>query len=241
MNCLRSLDFIKNIDNKYKKFGLETIIIHAPEWEFEKNKENVKSASKKYNIKFPIRIDKNYKIIKKFNVGFWPAQILVKGKKVIYQHVGEGNYKVLENSIIKNLNVKSKKLFKIEPIYTKFPTVYCGKRKHGKIKLLGNKNKLKFGVIYNKGNWIQKEEYLQSLKNGSSLIVITKGNLINFVAKSLNNKKIKVKAMANNKLIKILSIKNPQLYQIIRLKNSRQNKLTLIADKNIAIYSFSFQ
>jgi len=31
MNCLRSLEFIKKIDDKYKKYGLKTIMIHPPE------------------------------------------------------------------------------------------------------------------------------------------------------------------------------------------------------------------
>ena len=241
MNCLRSLDFIKKIDNKYKKFGLETIIIHPPEWEFEKNKNNIRLASKKYSINFPIKIDSNYKIIKKFNISFWPAQILINGKKVIYRHIGEGSYKELENFIIKNLNIKSKKLFNNEPLYTKFPTIYCGKRKHGKIKLLDNRNKLKFGIIYLNRSWIQKKEYIQSLKNNSSLTIVTEGKIINFVAKALNNKVVKVKITLNNKIINNLSIKNPQLYQIIKLKNDKETKLTLITDKNTAIFSFSFQ
>ena len=58
MNCLRSLDFIKKIGNKYKKYGLKTILIHAPEWEFEKDHNNILRALKRYKIKFPIIIDK---------------------------------------------------------------------------------------------------------------------------------------------------------------------------------------
>ena len=241
MNCLRSLEFIKKIDSRYKEFGLKTIIIHPPEWEFEKNKDNIEHASKEYDIKFPIKIDKNYKIIKKLGINFWPAQILAKNNKVIYKYVGEGNYKELENSIIKNLNASTKRLFDNEPTYTKLPTVYCGKRKNGKIKESVNNNKLKFGIVYSDGNWFQKDEYLQSLKNTSSLNIATKGKIVNFVAKSLNNKAIKLKVKLNNKIVKILLVKTPQLYQMIKLKNSKETKLTLTANKNIAIYSFSFQ
>ena len=41
MNCLRSLELIKKIDKKYKEFGLKTIIVHSPEWEFEKDSKNI--------------------------------------------------------------------------------------------------------------------------------------------------------------------------------------------------------
>ena len=239
MNCLRSLEFIKKISGRYKRFGLTTIIIHPPEWKFEKNDGNIKLASKKYKIDFPIKIDNDCKIIKKFGLNFWPSQILVKNNKIIYKHVGEGNYKKLEGAIIKNLNVKSKKLFVCEPSYTKFPTVYCGERKKGRISKLNKK--LRFGILYSDGNWTQKDEYLQSLENDSSLKVLTKGKITNFVAKTINDKPIKIKICLNNKLTKGLIINKPQLYQIIKSKNSTQKSLTIIAPKNLAIYSFSFQ
>ena len=237
-NCLRSLEYIKKIDAAYKKFGLKTIIIHPPEWEFEKNNSNIKHASKKYSIGFPIKIDRDYKIIKKFGVDFWPTQILVKNNKIIYKHVGEGNYKFLEKSIVKNLEINSRKLFDNEPKYTKFPAVYCGKKKNGRISKLNKR--LNFGIIYNDGNWAQKDEYLQSLKNNSSLTILTKGTITNFVAKAINNP-IKIKITLNNKLIKQLVINKPRLYRIINSKNNKQKTLTIIAPKNLAVYSFSFQ
>ena len=238
MNCLRSLGFIKKISNKYKKFGLKTIIIHPPEWEFEKNNSNIRLASKKYRISFPIKIDRDYKIIKKFDVDFWPTQILVKNGKIVYNHVGEGNYKALENSIIKNLKTNSRRLFDYEPKYAKIPTIYCGKKKKGRISRLNKK--LRFGIIYSDENWAQKDEYLQSLENDSSLTILTKGKITNFVAKAINNP-IKIKIILNNKLIKQIVINKPRLYQIIKSKNNIQKKLTIITPKNLEVYSFSFQ
>ncbi|MEK6946014.1 MAG: redoxin family protein [Nanoarchaeota archaeon] len=239
MNCLRSLDFIKKISNKYKKFGLKTVIIHPPEWEFEKNNSNIRLASKKYGVNFPIKIDRNCRIIKKYGVNFWPAQILVKNNQTVYKHTGEGNYGGLEKSIIKNLKINSKRLFNNEPKYSKFPAIYCGKRKKGRIS--GLNKKLKFGIVYNDGNWVQKDEYLQSVSDDSSLTILTKGKIINFVAKAINNKPIKIKIVLNNKLIKQLMVSEPGLYRIIRSKNNEQKMLTIITQKNLAAYSFSFQ
>ena len=68
MNCLRSLEFIKKIDKKYGNFGLETILIHPPEWSFEKNSNNIINAMKKYRISLPMVIDKNKKILKKLTI-----------------------------------------------------------------------------------------------------------------------------------------------------------------------------
>lgn len=227
MNCLRSLKFIKKIYPKYKKYGLEIILIHPPEWEFEKLRENIDFAIKKYKITFPLIIDKDKKIIKKLKVNFWPTQILIKNRKILYKHVGEGAYKRLENSILKSLKLKSKKIFNQEPKYTKYPTFYLGKRKQNK------------AIAHN--GWIQKDERLQSTKNSSSLTIFTKGRIINFVAESLSKRPIKVNVKLNNKVIKNLTINKPQLYNIIKLKNVKQQNLTLTTKRNLAVYSFSFQ
>ncbi|MBI2656789.1 hypothetical protein HYX03_03550 [Candidatus Woesearchaeota archaeon] len=235
------MGFIKKLDKKYKKFGLKTLIVHPPEWGFEKNSKNIIYALKKLNIRFPIIIDKNRRIIKKLKINFWPAQILMRDKKILYKHVEEGNYKKLENKILGLLKIKSNRIFKDEPNYSKFPTVYCGKRKLGKIKK--SDKTLKFGIIYADNNWAQQQEYIKALKNSSSLAILTKGGITNFVAESLNNKPIYVKIGLNNKNIKTLSINKPRLYSIIKPKisSNEQNKLAIITDKNLAIYSFSFQ
>src|SRR5574342_654810 len=135
MNCLRSMQFIKQLDSKYKQYGLRTKIIHPPEWKFEKSKKNIEQFLKKHNIKFPLILDKKRKIINGFGVNFWPSQILLKERQVIYVHIGEGNYKNLEEKIVEALEIKKgvKKIFNSEPKYSKYPTVYCGKRKKGKV------------------------------------------------------------------------------------------------------------
>ena len=178
MNCLRSLEFIRRIDGRYKKFGLATIIIHPPEWDFEKKMGNIADAVKRYNIDFPIIMDKNKKILKKLRINFWPAQILIKNRKIVYKHIGEGNYKKLEYAIMGSLNIKSKRMFYEEPIYGKFQTVYCGKRKKGAAKFHNRLRKLKFGVNYVDNNWMQKREYIKSIRSRASLTLSTKGKIL---------------------------------------------------------------
>ncbi len=226
MNCLRSLFFIKKMDNKYRKHGLKTILIHPPEWKFEKQSKNILNAVKKYDIKIPVVIDKNCRIIKKLKVNFWPTQILVHNGKILYKHIGEGNYRQLENKIIKFLKIKSNKVFYKEPKYSRFPTIYCGKMKGNKIRLNG---------------WIQKNEYIKSIKNNLSFQINTKGKTANFVAESLNRIPLRITIRLNNKFNKKITINKPQLYNLIKAKGNKQKELAVITPKNLAIYSFSFQ
>ena len=238
MNCLRSLQSIKKIDRIYKKHGLKIVLVHPPEWYFEKNINNVLSGMKKSNINFPLIVDNNKKIIKKFKIRFWPTQILLKDGKVVYKHIGEGNYSKLEDSIIKILKIKRIRYFKKEPKFSKFPTIYLGKGKNGNIsKTIYHE---KFGTVFISGKWVQKEEFLQS-KGIGSLTLLIKGSVINFVAESKSQKPVNVKISVDGKFIKNIKAKNPGLYNIARLSGTKERKLTLNANKNLAVYSFSFQ
>ena len=236
MNCLRSLNYIKKIDDKYRKYGLKTILIHPPEWDFEKDGNNIIRAAKKYKIKMPIIIDKNKKIIKKLRINFWPTQVLIWDNKVLYKHIGEGSYKRLEGKIVKALKIKSDAVFNNEPKCTKFPTVYAGKRKNGII--LELKDKLNFGVIYKKGAWKQNNE---SLAGKGSLAIKTKGKVVSMVASSIKKKTIKINIKLNNKTNKNMSINEPQLYNLIKLKTNKSKILELSAKSKIAVYSFAFK
>ena len=246
MNCLRSLEYIGRLGGKYSKYGLKIIMVHVPEWEFEKNASNIQNAIRKYKIKFPKIIDKNRKLLKMMGVNFWPTQILIKDGKEIYRHTGEGNYRLLEHKIRKELKINKKELlFKTEPKYSKYPTVYAGSRKKGKVAELKNKETVNFGIIYAKGAFLQRKEYLESI--GRGLIKIkTKGKMTNIVAGHLVKKSITIQIHYNyaknkkpNK--KAIRINAPRLYNLIKSKSNNHKVLEIETDKGLAVYSFSFQ
>lgn len=238
MNCLRSLRFIKKIDKKYKKYGLKTVLVHPPEWEFEKESKNILSFLKKNNIKIPLVVDKNKEIIKKFDIDFWPTQIIVGDGKILYKHIGEGSYKQLENTIRNILKAEPKRIFNREPEYSKFPPLYTGKRKKGRI--INQKDRLRFGVACIAGKWVQREERIENKGNGS-LAIKTKGNIVNIVAKAIKNKPATIFIALDDKPIKRRIINRPDLYPLLRIKDYKQHKLTLMTKSKIAVYSFSFE
>ena len=238
MNCLRSLRFIKKIDKQYKKYGLETILVHPPEWRFEKDSNNILYILKKHKIKIPIVIDKNKKLIRELDVDFWPTQIVMDDGKILYRHVGEGNYKKLENAIRNILKAEPKRIFNREPEYSKFPPLYMGKRKKGRIvKRIGE---LRLGSVYTEGKWAQKEECLEN-KGAASLAIQTKGKIVNIVAKAIRDKPAAIFIMLGDKPLRRIVINRPDLYPLVRIKGSKQHTLTLMTKSKIAVYSFSFE
>jgi cytochrome c biogenesis protein CcdA/thiol-disulfide isomerase/thioredoxin len=101
INCVRTLPYVIGWYEKYHSKGLEVIGIHTPEFDFEKDLENVKAAVQKYGIKYPVVLDSHFGTWQSYNNKYWPAQYLInKNGEVVYQHFGEGGDDVMENNIL---------------------------------------------------------------------------------------------------------------------------------------------
>ncbi len=92
INCLRSLPYVRAWADKYRDRGLVVIGVHAPEFAFEKNVDNVKTATAKLGITYPVAIDNDYAIWRAFGNEFWPAHYFVDAAGRIRHHqFGEGD------------------------------------------------------------------------------------------------------------------------------------------------------
>ena len=100
INCLRTLPFLKEWNQKYKDQGLVIIGVHTPEFEFEKNGHNVKQATERYGVLYPVALDNDYKTWQAYNNLYWPAHYLIDQEGLVRQvHFGEGGYLETENAI----------------------------------------------------------------------------------------------------------------------------------------------
>lgn len=73
INCLRAIPYIRAWAEKYRDHGLVVIGVHAPEFAFERNAANVKSAIASLKIGYPVPVDNEYKIWRSFENEYWPA------------------------------------------------------------------------------------------------------------------------------------------------------------------------
>jgi cytochrome c biogenesis protein CcdA/thiol-disulfide isomerase/thioredoxin len=107
INCVRTLPYTTGWYSKYHDKGLEIVGVHTPEFDFEKNIDNVKAAVAKYGIKYPVVLDSNFGTWQSFSNKYWPAQYLIDKKgDVVYTHFGEGGDDVTENNIRYLLGLK---------------------------------------------------------------------------------------------------------------------------------------
>ncbi len=100
INCIRTLPYITAWNTKYADQGLLIIGIHSPEFEFEKDFNNVQTAVKQYDIVYPVVQDNEMKTWKAFENRYWPRKYITDSAGYIrYDHIGEGEYAETEKII----------------------------------------------------------------------------------------------------------------------------------------------
>jgi thiol-disulfide isomerase/thioredoxin len=97
INWWRTLPYVRAWAEKYKDQGLVVIGVHAPEFSFEKNIDNVRWALKETRIQHPVAVDNEHVIWRAFNNRYWPALYFVDAQgRVRHHHFGEGAYQQSE-------------------------------------------------------------------------------------------------------------------------------------------------
>ncbi|HRA99152.1 MAG TPA: redoxin domain-containing protein [Ignavibacteria bacterium] len=99
-NCTNTLPYLKEWYDKYRSEDFEMIGIHCPEFDNERNYDNVKSSVEKLGIEYPVLTDNDFSVWKKFDVHAWPTIFLIdKYGEIRYKKVGEGKYDKTERII----------------------------------------------------------------------------------------------------------------------------------------------
>jgi thiol-disulfide isomerase/thioredoxin len=100
INCIRTYPFLRSMHEKYADNGLVIVGVHTPEFEFEKNPENVGREIAKNGLRYPIALDPDYKTWNAYANHYWPAGYLFDAEgRLRRTHVGEGGYEETEEAI----------------------------------------------------------------------------------------------------------------------------------------------
>ncbi|MEM3064849.1 MAG: redoxin domain-containing protein [Candidatus Nitrosotenuis sp.] len=111
VNCQRTLPHLTAWSEKYSDKGLIIVGIHSPEFEFEKDIENVKIVVEKFGIKYPVILDNDKKIWDAFENRYWPRKYIADDEGYIrYDHIGEGAYDETETVIQELLRERAARL-----------------------------------------------------------------------------------------------------------------------------------
>ena len=100
INCIRTIPYLNAWYEKYSDNGLVIVGVHTPEFEFEKDYNNVRAAVEKFDIRYPIAQDNEKETWKAYENRYWPRKYLIDPDGYIrYDHIGEGAYAETEKVI----------------------------------------------------------------------------------------------------------------------------------------------
>ncbi|MDX2083104.1 MAG: thioredoxin family protein [Rickettsiales bacterium] len=260
INCLRTLPHIKELHEKYGDKGLVIIGIHAPEFEFEKNPQNVENAVKRFGIKYLVALDNSLSTWKNFDNHYWPAHYLINQQgKVVYEHFGEGKYDVMENNIaallaLDNMTIKKDK--NNSKIFAKkfTPETYLGLERGS-----NNFNKSEKNLTFPKtlpvdgwaleGDWKLDRQFIEAKKSGASLRLNFISKKVFLVMASASKKEVSAKISVNGKEANLgldvkngeVKVKESRLYELVNLPKHATATLEITAkDAGLQAYAFTF-
>lgn len=93
INSLRQIPYVRAWEQKYKDQGLVVIGVHAPEFGFEQDIDNVRLATRQLGVDYPVAIDNEHTVWRAFDNQFWPALYFIDAQgRIRHDKFGEGDY-----------------------------------------------------------------------------------------------------------------------------------------------------
>jgi thiol-disulfide isomerase/thioredoxin len=106
VNWLRTLPYVRAWAERYAGRGLVVVGVHAPEFAFEHDLDNVRRAAGELDVGYPVVIDNDFAIWRSFGNRYWPAVYLVdRDGRVRFRHFGEEAYEETERAVQQLLGV----------------------------------------------------------------------------------------------------------------------------------------
>lgn len=268
INCIRTFPSLNTWYEKYKDDGLVIIGVHTPEFEFEKNPENVREALADFGIKFPVVQDNNFATWRAYKNNYWPHKFLIDHNGyVVYDHIGEGAYDETEQVIRMLLADRAQDVStgpvqddmsdfsNIERTEARSPEIYFGA---GRNLHLGNGQPLAEGIfdfsapkdikpntLYLVGKWEISREFARNLSTDAKVIFQYDARKVFMVAGSQESVDLDVlsgKSLGDGAVFqKAVKVDKETIYNLIEHKNRQQNILQImIKDPGLEIFTFTF-
>ena len=100
INWLRTLPYVRAWHQRYTDQGLTVVGVHTPEFEFERDVDNVRRAARDLSVDYPIAIDSDYAIWTAFENHYWPALYFIGANGHLRgHHFGEGDFERSERTL----------------------------------------------------------------------------------------------------------------------------------------------
>ncbi len=229
INCIRTLPYLKAWHDKYAGKGLVIIGVHTPEFEFEKNPDNVAKAISDFGIKYPVMQDNDYATWNAYSNHYWPAEYLIDAQgKIRHSHFGEGDYDETEKVIQELLSVNMPIANPNSQITARTPELYLGAKR------------AEPGWFTLGGKWQQSDEY-NTPQPGASLTLDFEAANVYLVMRPNQATAGLVKVYLDGKALMEVSVIEDKLYQLVKLDSPGKHTLKLeFPDGKVDLFAFTF-
>ena len=102
-NCKNRLPYTQDIYAAYRDQGLEIVGIHSPEFAYEKEVDAITAAMDELGVTWPVVLDTDRRTFREWqgSPAYWPrTYVLDRGGRVRFDHIGEGAYRALEDTVV---------------------------------------------------------------------------------------------------------------------------------------------
>lgn len=265
INCVRTIPHLKELYDKYKKYGLEIIGVHSPEFPFERNEGNVRQAIKDFDIKWPVVLDNDFSQWNAYNNRYWPAQFFIdKNGNISYFHFGEGSYdeaeQVIRTLLQENgaeLENQANKTTSNEIMGQRTPEIYLGYSRlnnfaskdsfdHDILSSFERKEYLDLGEWSLDGEWIIRNDFIE-IDGDGELELLFKGKELFIVIEPKNDSSI-ISVEINGNIPKDtadvidgeLQLDSSRLYHLASFDDSFEKLLKLKISGHVRLFTFTF-
>lgn len=248
INCIRTLPYLKNWYHDYKDYGFVIIGVHTPEFEFEKNYDNVEKATVQFGITYPVAMDNNYATWRAYENSYWPAHYLIdQAGNIRMVHFGEGAYTETEKAIRELLNMPAIEIQESKRLSRPLtPETYLGldRGRSYPMRITPDKSadyryeeSLGEDQVGLRGQWQAEREYILATSDSSYLD-------LNFLATHVylvlgGSSPIPLEVTIDGNFYGSISINGDREYKIINTSYGR-HLLSLKVPKGIRAYVFTF-
>lgn len=267
INCQRTFPYLRAWYEKYRGEGLVIVGVHTPEFAFERELANVKSASAKFGLEYPIVLDNDYSTWGAYKNQYWPREYLIDADGfIVHDHIGEGGYAETEKAIVAALNERKRLRKEKELVYVPTapvdaiapsngvsPETYFGFGRRDDTQIANKgaptcdggtcdfvaKDSLEKNQYSLGGSWQTDRDSIES-KSASTITFKAHTKMMYLVAQAKSGT-IPVTIMVDGKATKTIDVSGSTLYEVAAFSGVEDHLIELKADMpGLIVFTFTF-
>jgi thiol-disulfide isomerase/thioredoxin len=121
-HCVRLLPLLSRWHDLYARDGLVIVGVHAPQYAFSAERENVAAAVGRLGVRYPVYLDSDFLLWQLFRNMHWPRSLLIgPGGRMAHDSIGTARTRDLERAIRGTLGAPAGKRAALPPLQAPIP------------------------------------------------------------------------------------------------------------------------